>query len=159
MELDISGAKVFYTLPFDFPVLGKLQISETMIVSWIVMLLITGLCIWLTRDLKVENISRRQAVAELLVEKSKRLCDRQYGRKIPLFHSVCCGTVCNQCGIESDQPGWTPKSDSGSVYGSRLGNRGVYHDYQPEDQGRRCRWISERLHSADSGSDAVQYSV
>ena len=70
MEVDISGAKVFYTLPFDFPILGKLQISETIVVSWIVMILITGLCIWLTHDLKVENISKRQAVAELLVEKA-----------------------------------------------------------------------------------------
>lgn len=68
MNLDVSGAKVFYTLPIDFPVLGKLQISETLVVSWIVMLLITGLCIWLTHDLKVENISKRQALAEYLVE-------------------------------------------------------------------------------------------
>lgn len=85
MELDISGAKVFYTLPFDFPVLGKLQISETMIVSWIVMLLITGLCIWLTRDLKVENISRRQAVAELLVEKVNGFVTGNMGEKFRYF--------------------------------------------------------------------------
>lgn len=70
MELDISGAKVFYTFPLDLPILGKLQISETIVVSWIVMLLITGLCIWLTHDLKVENISKRQALAELLVDKA-----------------------------------------------------------------------------------------
>ena len=65
MELDISEAKVLFTIPIDLPILGELQISETIIVSWIVMLLITGLCIWLTHDLKVENISKRQAVAEL----------------------------------------------------------------------------------------------
>lgn len=70
MNLDISGAKVYFTLPIDLPILGKLQISETMVVSWLVMILITGFCIWLTRDLKVENISKRQAVAELLVEKA-----------------------------------------------------------------------------------------
>ncbi len=52
MELDISGAKIFFTLPIDLPVLGLLRISETMVVSWIVMILITGLCIWLTHDLK-----------------------------------------------------------------------------------------------------------
>ena len=61
MELDISGARIFFTLPIDVPVLGPLRISETMVVSWIVMILITGLCIWLTHDLKVEKISRRQA--------------------------------------------------------------------------------------------------
>ena len=50
MNLDISGARVFYTLPIDFPVLGKLQISETLVVSWIVMILITGLCFLIMDD-------------------------------------------------------------------------------------------------------------
>ena len=59
MELDINGARIFFTLPIDLPVLGQLKISETMIISWIVMILITGLCIWLTHDLKVEKISRK----------------------------------------------------------------------------------------------------
>ena len=29
MEVDISGAKVFFTIPIDFPLFGKIQISET----------------------------------------------------------------------------------------------------------------------------------
>ena len=33
MEVDISGAKVFFTTPIDVPLLGELQISETLIVS------------------------------------------------------------------------------------------------------------------------------
>ena len=61
MEVDISGAKVFFTTPIDVPLLGELQISETLIVSWIVMALITGICFWLTRGLKVRNISKKQA--------------------------------------------------------------------------------------------------
>ena len=58
MNLDISGAKILFTLPIDLPILGELRISETLVVSWIVMLLITGVCMWLTHDLKVENISK-----------------------------------------------------------------------------------------------------
>lgn len=68
MNLDISGAKVLFTIPLDIPILGDLEFSETILVSWLVMLIITGVCIWLTHDLKVENISKRQAVAEMLVE-------------------------------------------------------------------------------------------
>ena len=34
MEVDISGAKVFFTIPIDFPLFGKIQISETLVVSW-----------------------------------------------------------------------------------------------------------------------------
>lgn len=85
MELDISGAKVFFTIPIDFPILGKIQVSETIVVSWIVMLLITGLCIWLTHDLKVENISKRQAVAELLVEKANSFVVGNMGEKFRYF--------------------------------------------------------------------------
>lgn len=81
MNLDISGAKILYTLPIDLPVLGPLRISETMVVSWIVMILITGFCIWLTRDLRVENISKRQAVAEFLVELANKFVIGNMGEK------------------------------------------------------------------------------
>lgn len=81
MDLDISGAKVYFTIPTDIPILGDLQISETIVVSWIVMLLITGLCIWLTHDLKVENISKRQALAEMLVEQANKFVVGNMGEK------------------------------------------------------------------------------
>ncbi len=73
MEFDISGAKIFFRIPTGIPVLGDILISETIVVSWIVMLIITGLCIFLTRNLKVENISKRQAVAEMIVEAANNL--------------------------------------------------------------------------------------
>ena len=81
MEVDISGARVFFTIPTDIPLLGDLQISETLVVSWIVMALITGLCIWLTHDLKVEKISKRQAVAEMLVEMANKFVIGNAGEK------------------------------------------------------------------------------
>lgn len=70
MDIDITGGRIFYTFPFDIPILGNLQITETMVISWLVMVIITGLCIWLTHDLKVEHISKRQALAEWLVDKA-----------------------------------------------------------------------------------------
>ena len=81
MEVDISGARVFFTIPTNIPLLGDLQISETLVVSWIVMALITGLCIWLTHDLKVEKISKRQAVAEMLVEMANKFVIGNAGEK------------------------------------------------------------------------------
>ena len=81
MEIDITGARIFYTFPIDFPILGKFQITETLVVSWLVMILITGLCIWLTHDLKVENISKRQALAEMLVEKANSFVIGNMGEK------------------------------------------------------------------------------
>ena len=81
MNIDITGARIFYTFPFDFPILGKFSITETLVVSWIVMAVITGLCIWLTRDLKVENISKRQAFAEMLVETANNFVVGNAGEK------------------------------------------------------------------------------
>ena len=81
MEIDITGARIFYTFPIEFPILGKFQITETLVISWLVMLIITGLCIWLTRDLKVENISKRQAVAEMLVEMANNFVIGNMGEK------------------------------------------------------------------------------
>lgn len=81
MEVDISGARVFFTIPTNIPILGDLQISETLVVSWIVMALITGLCILLTHDLKVEKISKRQAVAEMLVEMANKFVIGNAGEK------------------------------------------------------------------------------
>jgi F-type H+-transporting ATPase subunit a len=81
MEVDITGAKIFYTLPFDVPILGKFTINETLVVSWVVLLLITGLCIWLTHDLKVEHISKRQALAEMLVETADNFVIGNMGEK------------------------------------------------------------------------------
>lgn len=81
MELEITGARIFWTLPIDIPILGPLKISETMVVSWLVMLIITGICIWLTRGLKVENISKKQALAEYLVEKANHFVIGNAGEK------------------------------------------------------------------------------
>ena len=81
MDIDITGGRIFYTFPFEIPILGKLQITETMVVSWLVIVIITGLCIWLTHDLKVEHISKRQALAEWLVDKANNFVLGNMGGK------------------------------------------------------------------------------
>ena len=81
MDLEITGARIFFEVPIDVPILGRFQLSETIVVSWIVMAIITLACIWLTRDLKEENISKRQAVAELLVETANKFVVGNMGEK------------------------------------------------------------------------------
>ena len=63
MNVDIHGAPVYFTIP----ILGGIPITASMTVTWGAMLVINLLCIWLTHDLKVRNISKRQAVAEKIV--------------------------------------------------------------------------------------------
>ena len=85
MDVSIVGPKVYYEVPFDFPLLGRFQITETLVVSWLVMLIITLLCIWLTHDLKVENITKRQAFAEMLVEMADKFVIGNMGEKFRYF--------------------------------------------------------------------------
>ena len=64
MNLEINGAKILHTID-NVPLLGSIQITQTLVVSWIVLAIITIACIWLGSGLKVTNISRKQAVAEI----------------------------------------------------------------------------------------------
>ena len=68
MNFDVSGAKIFAKIPTGIPVLGDFMLTETLVISWVVMAIITLLCIYLTSDLRVEGISKKQAIAEMLVE-------------------------------------------------------------------------------------------
>ena len=36
MDIEITGGRIFYTFPFEIPILGKFQITETLVVSWLV---------------------------------------------------------------------------------------------------------------------------
>lgn len=63
MEVNIHGAPVYFTIP----ILGGIPVTASMTVTWGVMLILTLLCVWLTHDLKVKNISKRQAIAEKIV--------------------------------------------------------------------------------------------
>lgn len=60
-----------FTLPEQLPLLGgiRIEVSESVVVSWIIMAVILLLCLFLTRNLKVRDISKRQLVAETIVVK------------------------------------------------------------------------------------------
>ena len=64
MDLSINGAKIIATIE-DVPLFGTIQITQTLIVSWLLLIVISVLCIWLGHGLNVTNISRKQAVAEI----------------------------------------------------------------------------------------------
>ena len=64
MDVSINGARILATLE-NVPIFGTVQITQTLTVSWLVFIIISGLCIWLGSGLTVTNISRKQAVAEM----------------------------------------------------------------------------------------------
>ena len=68
--IEISGARIYFTLPTP---VWELPITESQVNSWLVMLSILCLCLYLTHGITVRGGSRRQHLAEWIVEKTDTL--------------------------------------------------------------------------------------
>ena len=68
--ITITGAQIYATIPMP---IQDLKITASQINSWLVMISITGLCLYVTHGLKTKNISKRQHLAEWAVEKADAL--------------------------------------------------------------------------------------
>ena len=91
MEMSINGAKILATFE-NVPILGTVHVTQTLVVSWLVMIIISALCIWLGSNLKVTNISRKQAAAESIYKALVNFVhDRmgtEFDRYIPLVGTI-----------------------------------------------------------------------
>ncbi|MBQ3304278.1 MAG: F0F1 ATP synthase subunit A, partial [Clostridia bacterium] len=89
-EFTVTGAKVL----FEIPVLGGIAITETVVNTWIVMAVIVGLCLFLTSGLQVHCRTKRQVVAEFIVNKVNGMVGENMGEHFlqvgyaPLIASV-----------------------------------------------------------------------
>ena len=75
MDVQITGAKILFNI-------GGVVITETVVNTWIVMLLLTLFCFIITRNLKVRPTSRRQLIAEFIVKTFNNLVK---GNMLPQF--------------------------------------------------------------------------
>jgi len=112
MEVSINGARILHTIE-NVPVLGSIQITQTLVVSWLVVIIISALAIWLGSGLKVAGITRKQAVAEMvynaLVNFVRGNMGSEFDRYIPLvgaiFISSLVSNLISLVGI------WSPTAD------------------------------------------------
>ena len=112
MDVSINGARILHTIQ-NVPVLGKIEITQTLIVSWLVVAIIACLAIWLGSGLKVSGITRKQAVAEMaytaLVNFVRGNMGPDFDRYIPLvgaiFVSSLVSNLISLVGI------WSPTAD------------------------------------------------
>ena len=74
--ISISGAQIFFTIPMP---IQDLPITESQINSFMVMISILGLCLYMTHGLKVKADTRRQHAVEWVVEKVERLVSENMG--------------------------------------------------------------------------------
>ncbi len=95
------------------PLLGTVRLTQTVAMSWLVMLIISALCIYLGAHLKVTGISRRQAVAELAVTSLVNFVHGNMGtgfdRYIPLVGTIFVTSVVSN--VISVLGFWSPTAD------------------------------------------------
>ena len=112
MDVSINGARILATFE-NVPLFGTVQITQTLAASWLVMIIISALCIWLGSGLKVSGIGRKQAVAEMiynaLVNFVRGNMGKEFDRYIPLvgaiFISSLISNLISLVGI------WSPTAD------------------------------------------------
>ena len=111
--MELNGAKILYTIHTDIPILGDFKITQTLVSTWIVMALLTALAFWLGHDLKLENVSKRQAAAEFIVERLDQFVHENMGthfdRYIPLVGAIFALSI--GCNLISVVGLWSPTAD------------------------------------------------
>ena len=112
MEVSINGARILATFE-NVPIFGTVQITQTLAVAWLVMLIISALCIWLGSNLKVTGISRKQAVAEMiytsLVNFVRGNMGTEFDRYIPLVGTIFVTSIISN--LISLLGIWSPTAD------------------------------------------------
>ena len=78
----ITGARIFFTVPMP---LQDLTITESQINSWLVMVSIFGLCLYLTHGIQVKAETKRQHALEWIVEKTEALVRDNMGEYFLAF--------------------------------------------------------------------------
>jgi F-type H+-transporting ATPase subunit a len=81
--IEISGALIYTTIPMPF--WGDLPMTESQINSWLVILSVFFLCLYLTHGMTVQGGSRRQHLCEWLVQKTQALVSENMGPFFPGF--------------------------------------------------------------------------
>ena len=80
--ISVTGAQIFLTIPM--PIMD-LHISESQVNSLAVLISLFGLILFLTRDLKVRPTSKRQVIAEWIVETVQNLVNSNMGERFAGF--------------------------------------------------------------------------
>ena len=80
--ISVTGAQVYFTVPM--PIMD-LHISESQVNSLAVLLTLAGVIFYLTRDLKVKPTSKRQVIAEWIVQTVQKLVNTNMGERFAAF--------------------------------------------------------------------------
>lgn len=101
----MEGPKIVFTIP----IFGGIYITETIILGWIIIVLITSVCIWMTHGMKKIPTKKKQVVAELIVTTVNNLVKNSMGKHMmgyapyiaALFSFSVCGSWIGLFGVRS----------------------------------------------------------
>jgi len=80
--ISITGARIFFEIPMP---LMPMLITEAQINSWLIMITIVGICLYMTHGIRAGVETKRQMAAEWAVEKVEGLV---LGNMDPVFHAT-----------------------------------------------------------------------
>ncbi|MFA5658766.1 MAG: F0F1 ATP synthase subunit A [Oscillospiraceae bacterium] len=83
--MNMTGPKILFTIP----IFGGLNVTQTVVTGWGIIIAITLLCLWLTKDLKVRP-SKKQVVAEMIVTSINKLVKQAMGERNIGFAPYIC---------------------------------------------------------------------
>lgn len=112
MNISVNGARILYRIE-EVPLLGTVNITQTVVVSWLVLGILSGLALWMGSGLRLTGISRKQAVAELavtsLVKFVRGNMGAEFDRYIPLVGTIFLTSLASN--LISVLGIWSPTAD------------------------------------------------
>ena len=114
MSLDVHGARILFNI-------GPVMITETVVNTWIVMAVIVGLCLFLTSGMQVHCRTKRQIIAEFIVQKMNAMVGENMGEHFveigyaPLITAIMALSAC--CSLSSMIGMYAPTSDLSTLLG------------------------------------------
>ena len=115
MDLEITGAKILLSIPE----LGGFMLTETVVVTWCVMAVLIGVCLFLTRNLEVHPTKKRQVIAEYLVTSVQNMVGTSMGESfvstwyVPFIGALF--ALSAGCSLSSLLGAYAPTSDLSTV--------------------------------------------
>lgn len=115
MDISVTGAKIIYQNDWFL-------LSEAVVNTWIVMAFITVLCLILTHNLKVRPTSKRQIIAEFIVQKVNGLVHENMGDKFSHFGPLVAAVLSISvfCSLSSLLGMFAPTGDLSTMMGWAL---------------------------------------
>lgn len=115
MDLSITGARILVSIPE----MGGFMITETVVVTWCVMAVLIGVCLFMTHNLEVHPTKKRQVIAEYLVGAVQNMVRTSMGEQfvnswyVPLIGALF--ALSAGCSLSSLVGAYAPTGDLSTV--------------------------------------------